>query len=190
MSQPIIFDVETQHAFDEVDHNSRKLKVSVVGVYDYANQEFKTYREKDLPELFNKFERASLLIGFNIRKFDLEVLSPYYLGNIFQFPMFDILEEVNKILGFRIALDDLARATLGAKKSGHGFLAIDYFRKGEWDKLEKYVLQDVKITRDLFEYLKTNGKLFFQTASGKKEIPIVFTEKMTKSSPVSLSLPF
>lgn len=190
MNSPIIFDVETQHSFQEAGNDVRKLKVSVAGMYDYGTDTYTAYREAHLAEFFNKLEHASYLIGFNIKKFDLPVLSSYYIGNIAQFQTLDILEEVEKKLGYRIALNDLARTTLGTQKIGHGFLAIDYFHKGEWEKLEKYCLSDVRITKELFEYAKANRKLYFSTPAGKKEIPLIFPEKGKKPATVSLSLPF
>lgn len=190
MSYPIIFDLETQHTFQEVKYDHKKLKVSVVGIYDYASDEYKVYRENEIGQLFPRFEKASYLIGFNINKFDLPVLSPYYLGNLGQFATLDMLDEVEKSLGHRVALDDLARATLGHKKSGHGLLAIEYFRKGEWDKLTSYCLDDVKITRELFEYGKKYKKVSFMAASGLKDIPVKFIKDVAQSSSVSLSLPF
>jgi DEAD/DEAH box helicase domain-containing protein len=189
MGSPIVLDLETQYSFQEVGFDHRKLKVSVVGIYDYKDKIYRTFRENQLLKLFNLLEHASLLVGFNIKKFDLPVLSPYYVGNIMQFPILDILEEVEKVLGFRAALDDLARATLGVKKSGHGFLAIDYFRSGEWEKLERYCLHDVQMTKDLYEFGKKEGKLFFQTYRGKREIPVTFGVNKDNTS-VSLSLPF
>lgn len=190
MSHPIVFDIETQFTFQEVKYDHKKLKVSVVGIYDYANDEYRIYRENELGELFPRFERASYLIGYNINKFDLPVLSPYYLGNLGQFATLDMLDEVERSLGHRVALDDLARATLGTKKSGHGLLAIEYFRKGEWEKLKSYCLDDVKITRELFEYGKKHGKLSLLAASGLKDIPVKFEREIVGSTSVSLSLPF
>ena len=189
MAQPIVFDVETQHAFQEVGHNLKKLKISVVGMFDYDADEYEVYTEKDLNEFFTRVEHASFLIGFNINHFDLPVLSPYYLGDIRQFETFDILEEVEKSIGFRVALDDLARMTLGSKKSGHGFTAINYFRTGQWEKLKKYCLEDVRITKDLYEFGKKNGKLKFQTNKGSRDIPVNFKERKAKTDSVSLSLP-
>ncbi|MBI4991359.1 ribonuclease H-like domain-containing protein [Candidatus Gottesmanbacteria bacterium] len=190
MSYPVVLDLETQHSFQEVGFDHRKLKVSVVGVYDYGKDEYKIYRENELGKLFTMLEHTPLIIGFNINKFDLPVLSPYYVGDVLQFRTLDILEEVEKFLGFRVALDDLARATLGIKKSGHGFLAIDYFLNGDWEKLEKYCLSDVKVTKELYEFGKKEGKLYFQTAKGKKEIKVSFNNNSTSKSAVSLSLPF
>lgn len=190
MAHPIVLDLETQHKFQDVGYDVKKLKVSVVGVYDYATAQYKIYREEKLPHLFPVLEHASQIIGFNIRKFDLPVLAPYYLGNVEQFHMLDILEEIEKKLGHRLALDDVVRATLGVKKSGHGLLAIEYFRDGLWKELEDYCLSDVKITKELFEYGKQHGKLYYETHRGKREIPVRFQQLRQEPTAVSLSLPF
>lgn len=187
---PIVIDIETKHSFQEVGYDFKKLEISVVGTYDYELNEYKAYFEKELPELFKRLEHTSLIIGFNTNKFDLPVLSPYYIGNITQFPSLDLLEEVESYLGFRVALDDLARATLNTKKSGHGFLAINYYKSGELEKLKQYCLDDVKITKELYEYGRNNKKIFFNTAKGIKEIPVKFEKKSKSQNHVSLSLPF
>jgi hypothetical protein len=46
------------------------------------------------------------------------------------------------------------------------------------------------MTKDLYEFGKKEGKLFFQTYSGKREIPISFNNIKNNNSTVSLSLPF
>src|SRR3989338_4636878 len=188
--KPIIIDVETKHSFQEVGYDHKKLKVSVVGTYDYGLNEYKVYFEKELPELFKRLEHASVVIGFNTNKFDLPVLSPYYIGDITQFPSLDLLEEVEKFLGFRVALDDLARATLNVKKSGHGFMAINYYRTGEMEKLKAYCLDDVKITKELYEFGLKNKKVLFNTSKGMREITVKFEITSKPQNHVSLSLPF
>lgn len=190
MSYPIVLDLETQNKFQDVGYDVKKLKVSVVGVFDYATQQYKIYREDELSKLFPVLEHASEIIGFNIRKFDLPVLAPYYLGNVEQFHMLDILEEIEKALGHRLALDDVVRSTLGLKKTGHGLLAIDYFRDGKWKELEEYCLSDVKITKEIYEYGKQHGKLYYETHRGKREIPVRFQQLKQEPTAVSLSLPF
>ncbi|MBI2617263.1 ribonuclease H-like domain-containing protein [Candidatus Gottesmanbacteria bacterium] len=189
MSFPIVLDLETQKSFYEVGYNPKKLKVSVVGIYDYATDEYRIYREEKLSELFHRLENASLIIGFNIDKFDLLVLEPYYVGSITQFKTLDILVEVEKALGHRLALDDLVKTTLNLHKSGHGLLALEYFAKGEWEKLEKYCLDDVRITRKLYEFGKREKKLLYNTHKGITEFPVTFDVENT-SQAVSLSLPF
>lgn len=190
LHNPIILDLETQHSFQEVGSDPKKLKVSVVGIYEYATNQYLTFKENELAQLFPKLEKASQLVGFNINRFDLPVLAPYYVGKMAQFRTLDMLEEVEKVLGFRVALDDLARATLDTKKSGHGFLAIEYFRNGEWEKLINYCLSDVRLTRELYEYGLKNSKLYFNDYRGKKEIAVNFEKENKEDSAVSLSLPF
>ena len=191
MNTGLVIDCETQYTFQEVGLNPSKLKISVVGAFDYKNNEYRCYREKELPELFRAMEHAEKIIGFNIRKFDLPVMSPYYLGDLGQFTVIDLLEMVEKSLGHRVSLDHLAQSTLGTKKSGHGFLAIEYFRKGEWDKLEKYCLDDVVITKNLYEFALKNQKLHYQNFSGKViDIPIILSGSPENARTVSLSLPF
>lgn len=190
MSSPIVFDIETQFKFDEVGYDHKKLKVSVVGIYDYGTDEYLTFLESELPNLFSRFEHASYLIGFNSNKFDLAVLAPYYVGNIYQFASLDLMEEVAKSLGFRLALDDLVRATLGLKKSGHGLLALEYYRNGEMEKLRSYCLDDVKLTKEIFEFGKKEGYLYYLNNKGKQKIPVNFVLNQEKVKSVSLSIPF
>ena len=190
MSQPIVIDIETQHSFREVNYDYSKLKISVVGLYNYTTDRYQAFRENNLNDLFKIMEHASQIIGFNIKKFDLAVLAPYYLGNLKQFEIVDILELVEKSLGFRLSLDSIARTTLGVKKSGHGFLAINYFQEGDWEKLEGYCLDDVKITKDLYDFLKKNGKLMYQAKSGVRDVRINLEDIDKKGGSISLSLPF
>lgn len=187
--QPIVLDIETQNLFTDVGYDHKKLKVSVVGIYDYLSGKYEAFLENELNKLFPRLEHTSMLIGFNINKFDLPVLSPYYVGDISKIPTLDILDEVHKKLGFRIALDDLARATLGIKKEGHGLKAIEYFKNGEMEKLRDYCLSDVKITRELYEYGKKEGKLYFQDVHAKREIPVAWNNIAGKTNNIDLTLP-
>lgn len=188
MASPIVFDVETQKVFQEVDGETDKLRVSVVGIYNYEDNSYKSYFEKDLPKLFPLFEKASLLIGFNIKKFDLEVLKPYYVGNLTKFPALDLMDGVQKSLGKRIALDDLVKGTLNQRKEGHGFLAINYFREGRFDKLAKYCLSDVRLTKELYEYGRKNKRVYYFGPYGKVEIKVNWEVKQ-ESNDINLTLP-
>lgn len=186
---PIVLDIETQNILSDVNYDHKKLKVSVVGIYDYGSQAYESFFENELNKLFKKLEHASLIIGFNINKFDLPVLSSYYIGDIFKIPSLDILEDVRKSLGMRISLDDIARATLNKKKDGHGLLAINYFREGKLDKLREYCLSDVKITRELYEFGKREKKLFFGNLQGRREINVNWDNIEKADSNIDLTLP-
>lgn len=189
MSAPIVLDLETKYRFQDVNRDLTKLGISVVGIYDYDRDVYECYREFELTKLFPRLESASSIIGFNIRSFDLPVLVPYYVGNIQKLPMLDLLDDIEKFLGFRIALDELAKHTLGTKKTGHGLLAIEYFKQGEWDKLKDYCLSDVKITKELYEYGKKEGKIFYQDNKGKREIKVNWN-LVSQTQDIPLTLPW
>jgi DEAD/DEAH box helicase domain-containing protein len=157
----VVFDVETKKAFDEVGgYYPEKLGVSVSGVWHGGI--LRGFREEEFGEMFKIFERADRIVGFNSIDFDMAALKPYYLGNLLKFPNFDILQKVEEKVGYRVKLDALAKETLGVQKGGNGLDAITYYHNGEWDKLTKYCLQDVAITKDLYEYGLKNSELRFK----------------------------
>lgn len=162
----VVFDVETKKAFDEVGgYYPEKLGVSVSGVWygeEGSQGTLRGFREEEFSEMFKIFETADRIVGFNSIDFDMAALKPYYLGDLLKLPNFDILQEVEKKVGHRVKLDAIAKETLGIQKSGNGLDAITYFHNNEWDKLTKYCLQDVEITRDLYLHAKKTGELKFK----------------------------
>ena len=166
MKDHIVFDIETQHEFSEVGGRNypHLLKVSVIGCYSYKQDKFLVFEEKEIPEFEKMLKEASLLIGFNTKFFDYPVLQPYLKElDLKSIPACDIMEDVTLVLGHRLSLDSIAQATLNAQKSGNGLDAIRYFREGNMEALKKYCLDDVRITRDIFEYGKTHGKLLYNS---------------------------
>lgn len=172
MSQLIVLDLETKYSFRDAGSDPSKLGVSCVGFYNYKNNKFTAFMEDELFRLFPILEKASLIIGFNIENFDFPALNPYYIGNLTNLPTLDLLVEIKNNLGRRLPLDELAGETLGVKKSGHGLQAIDYYNEGKFDKLKKYCLDDVKITRDLYEYGKKYKKIYFRGRRGRESIVV------------------
>lgn len=188
---PLVLDLETKHTFREYD-DAQKLGISVVGIYDYSDRQGYVYRENDLRKLFPKLEKASYIIGYNSRSFDLQVLQAYYPGDVEKLPQFDILDDIKRILGKRIGLNDAAFATLNEKKTGHGLMAIDYYKEGKWDELEKYCLDDVMVTKRLFEYGVNHDEIFFMNETGKVPIRVNWKRYMEEegADETALTLPF
>jgi DEAD/DEAH box helicase domain-containing protein len=159
----VVFDIETKNAFSDVGGRDalEKLDVSVVGVYDYEDGKLSVYEEADFAKLAERISRKPLLVGFNSKKFDIPVLQKYMPFDLRKIPHLDILEEVAKALGHRVSLDSIARATLGAGKSGSGLEAIKLWREGRLEELKRYCLDDVRITREIFEFGASHGELFY-----------------------------
>lgn len=179
MSREVVFDIETQNTYQEVGaRDNALLKVSLVGAYFYSTDSYEAFTEAELPKLWASFERAERLIGYNTHGFDLPVLAKYYPGDVRKFASLDLMAEIEKHLGFRVKLDDVAQATLGIGKSGNGLQAVEYFRTGDMEKLKEYCLQDVKVTRLLYEFGRDHGKLFYVDRLGRRlEIPVDFKIK-------------
>lgn len=190
----LVFDVETKKAFDEVGgFYPEKLGVSIIGSYfrdDEENlEEYKGYREENFREFWKKLERADLVVGFNILNFDYPALRPYYTGSFSQFPSLDIMVEMEKYLGHRIGLDAVAKETLGIQKNGHGLDAITYYHEGDWERLEKYCLQDVKVTKELYDYGVKNKVLRFKNKwNNLIEVPVDFEKYAVKQATIQTTL--
>lgn len=182
----IVLDLETQKAFDEVGGRGKNhlLKVSVCGIYDYSTDRYQIFEERELPRLSPLLQTADQIIGFNIKDFDFEVLRPYLNFDIYQVPYCDLLQEIEKVLGHRISLDSVAQGTVGSGKSGNGKQAILYFRNGRMDLLKKYCLDDVKITRQIYEYALKNQKLFYKDFFKTQEINIKLSEAVPRQGVV------
>ncbi len=188
MSREVVFDIETQNTFDEVGAlGTRGLKVSVVGVYEYEHDRYSTFTEEELPKLWSIFEHADRVIGYNSRSFDIPVLNNYYRGDLSKLPQLDLLEVIKERLGFRLKLDDLAKGTLGTAKSGHGLQAVEWYKLGEIEKIKQYCLDDVRITRDIYEYAQKFKKLRYPDLGQTREFAILLPE-MPKMAQVSLNL--
>ncbi len=188
---PIVLDLETKFTFRQYD-NPRKLGVSIAAIFDYADNSPKVFLENELSKLFPRLENASYVIGYNIKNFDIPVLQGYYPGRVANFSVFDILEDIKQKLGRRLALNDIIVATLGKKKTGHGLLAIEYYQQGEWEKLKKYCLDDVMLTKELFEYGVKHKEIYYLNEKGKVKITVDWGKYLTtdKSSDIPLTLPF
>lgn len=181
MGEKLIFDVETQREFNEVEGRKPELLgVSVCGVYSYENDRYEAYLEADLStKLALRLQAAELLIGFNIRRFDLPVLQPYLPYPITTLPVLDIMEEMVKNLGHRVSLESIAQATLGRGKSGSGLDALRWFKEGRFDLITKYCLDDVKLTKEVYDYGKEHGRLFVASrfSDEKLQVPVFWPER-------------
>lgn len=177
MRREIVLDIETQNTFQDVGaYNPSLLSISLIGCYFYETDTFESFLEGDLPKLWPRLERADRVIGYNLFGFDYPCMQRYYTGDLMKIPTIDIMLEIEKRIGHRVKLDDVAHATLGIGKSGHGLQAVEFWRNGEIDKLRDYCLQDVRITRDVYEYALDNQKVFYFDRMGEKRdvaMPIV-----------------
>jgi len=190
----ITLDVETKQTFDQVGgYFPDRLGISFVGVNvrDRAGDEgqMHSFFEEDLDELFPLLEKADVLIGYNIDGFDIPALAPYYTGEIDTLPTLDIMDRIKKSFGHRIALDSVAKETLGVGKSGNGLDAIEYYKTHQLEKLKEYCLQDVRVTRDVYDYGLKHGKVVFRNKWSRLiECPVDFSFTPKKNAGIQMAL--
>src|SRR5690606_15374716 len=104
--------------------------------------------------------------------FDLPLLNKYYPGDLSKIPQLDILKKIKESYGRRMKLDQIAEGTLGANKSAHGIQATVWWKNGEYDKVIQYCIDDVKITKDVYDYARANNKLIFKEGGELITIPL------------------
>ena len=171
----LVLDLETQKSFKEVGKSRlEKLKISVAGVYDYVTDHYQCYEERELMVFEKRLREADLVIGFNIRRFDMPVLAPYLFSSVADIPVLDLLDDIEKARGHRASLDSIAGPTLKQHKSGNGADALVLFKEGKMDELKRYCLEDVRLTKEIFEYGCREGKVLFTSNWDYKtyEIPV------------------
>ncbi len=188
----IVFDIETSNIFQDVASNDPvALDMSVCCIYDYETDKYSSYTKETLSDLWPILEKADLLIGFNSDHFDIPILNKYYSGDLTKIKSLDLLSEVKKSLGRRIKLDTIAEATLNKNKSGHGLEAVVWWRNGEKQKVIDYCIDDVRITKDVYEYALKNKLLKYKDGKEIKDIKLDTTKWDKKDdSAMTFTLPF
>lgn len=173
----IVFDIETRNIFQDLGTNKAEdLDISIVGIYDYETAKYESFSQEEFDKMWPYFQNAEQLITFSGEHFDIPLLNKYYkkagLGDLKTIRSLDVLKEIKTQYGRRMKLDQIANGTFGINKSGDGLQAVTWWRQGEVDKIRKYCLDDVKITKDVYEFAMKSKKLMFKEGPFIKEIKL------------------
>jgi len=191
MKPLIVYDLETKKTFAEVNgpDKVKQLEVSFLGLYSYTQNKYFSFYEADLPKLEQILlvERPTV-IGFNQIHFDNEAIQPYFRHlNMQSLPQVDILDDIHRTLGFRMKLESVAQATLGEGKSGSGLDAIRYYREGNFAALSKYCLDDVRITKDIYDYGCLHGYILYTSGGNSYRMKVTWSEAATIGQQLQLA---
>lgn len=170
-----VLDIETRFSADEVGGWNRadRMGVSIACLWDSGEEAMFDYEQDDMDELVARLKEFDLVIGFNHIKFDYAVLGGLHPFPFRSLPNLDLLVEVNNRLGYRVKLDNIASATLGAGKSADGLMALKWWKEGRLDLITEYCRQDVAVTRDVYLFGREHGHVFFTNKAGQKvRLPI------------------
>ena len=207
----LVFDLETQRSAQDVGgwQNIPEMKMSVGVIWDSRDEKYHFYYHDDAIALYEHLISGPLVIGYNHIGFDYPVVSGYFpkgperekaLNQMNSAANFDLLIDIRALIGKRIKLDSVARATLNTGKSADGLLALKWYQEylaGETEKLQMiadYCKMDVQVTRDVYLYGRDKGNiLYVDKTLGLKTIAVDWSgdkkieEIKPDASPVQLS---
>lgn len=156
------FDLETQYLFQEVGGRSNisKLKIAVAGTF--CNGQHKFFEESQANDLFEELNKADLIVGYNLIRFDYPVLEPY-LGrekiDLLKSKTFDIMLELGSLGVPWISLNELCKLNNIQTKIEDTMKIPKMWREGKYKEVREYLLNDLKITESIFNHCKKTGQI-------------------------------
>ena len=168
----VYFDLETQRTANDVGGWDKKHEMGMsIGVtYSSRDQAYEIFPENRAEALIKRLQRADLVVGYNVLRFDYDVLMGYTILDLREnLITLDLLAEIEKIAGHRLKLEDVAQGTLGVGKTAEGLDAIRWWREGRILDIAKYCCFDVKATRLVHEFGVQHKEIFYHDRSGRKQ---------------------
>jgi hypothetical protein len=156
------------------------MGISVIGAYDYWTERYRVFTAAGNGGGFDEFrmlvDEADLVVGFNSLKFDNKLCA----ANAITVPdekSYDILREMWRAAGLDpdifnfkthlgFGLDDTAKANFGLGKTGEGGLAPVLWQLGCYGQVIDYCLEDVRLTKRLFDRIMRDGYLLNPRKAG------------------------
>lgn len=184
MIDHVVVDVEIAHTIEETPGGwdaTDRLGVAVVCLWEYRTQRMRVYGPDDVERLRERLLKADRISGYNIWNFDFPVvwginkrlwtdgcdlnitnikaaLGPKcndLLRRIWIAQQFDPNRWQAGMGGAK--LDDIAGATIGARKIGCGGDAPKVYQSGNIQSVVNYCADDVAIERDLTDFVDRYG---------------------------------
>ncbi|UCF68342.1 MAG: DUF1998 domain-containing protein, partial [Acidobacteriota bacterium] len=171
----LFFDVETLRGAEEVGGwgHIADMGLALAVVLEAREGRFETFWERDVERLFERLAGADRVVGFNVERFDLAVLSGYIGRRVKNIRTLDLLKRIRDRLGFRLGLGHLVEQTLGVAKTADGLQSLQWVREGRFDEIERYCRDDVMLTAALWAYGRQHGYVLFRNRDGLKvRIPV------------------
>lgn len=148
------------------DH--KNMGISVICAYDYVDDRYRVFCKDNFKEFQKLCTERNCLVSFNGIGFDNKVLKEngiivpenrcydilvqVWIGDNLK-PMFEYPSHIG------YGLDAICAANFDERKTGHGALAPVQWQKGEIGDVIDYCINDVKLTKDLLDYIIRYGAI-------------------------------
>lgn len=166
MSSELIFDIETTGIDDFLTLDGLRA-IHCIGVSDPEGKQQVLYGPDEIERGLEVLSSADVLIGHNILGFDIPAITKLY-PDWQHGELYDTLV-LSRLVHPDLANDDWAKGEAGIPKNLRGLHSLeawghrldchkgDYGKQESWDKftpeMGDYCVQDVEVTRRLYEYL-------------------------------------
>lgn len=179
-ARAITYDVEILRPIPERDGKadweyarSGRCGISSTVLYDTGTGRYHVYDLHTISKLIEHLNEADVLIGFNNIEFDKRVVESVGKDTLWP-PQVDILHEFRsnfslKRGGWKLGM--VCERTLGIGKTGDGESAPKLASQGRWGELFDYNLNDVHLTRLLFNHVQEHG---WVVAPDNVRVPLEF----------------
>lgn len=167
-----VFDLEIASPVEECPNGWAGARrgecgVSALVVWDTSTERYHLYDASTLEQAVEHLNAADQIVTWNGRDFDVPIIEAL-TGSTITTKHIDLLEMVWQALrtkqkGYKLGA--VAYRTLGLTKNGEGESAPSLVKQDRWAELFDYALNDVHITRRLWEHIKKN--LFIIDVNGE-----------------------
>lgn len=160
----IYFDIEIAVPIEDLpggwnDAREGEAGVSCVCLFDTETGRYHVYDEYTIQKCIDHLNSADLIVSFNGKGFDVPALEGYTGCEIFP-DHYDILDEIWKATGKKVKgyrLGEVCLRTCGLEKTDTGEHAPVLYQQNRYGELIDYCINDVHITKGLFEWILKNG---------------------------------
>lgn len=171
MGKVVVFDLETRlDTKDLSPHDEKhgwellregKGGISALVIYDYQEDWCYIYDEHSIDSAVAHLEYADVVIGYFSAKFDVPVIEGIIGRKLRLKTHIDIYTEIAEASAKKghvgrkgdFTLDTVAKRCLGQGKISSGKMVSHLFKERRFAEIFNYCAHDVKITRDVFNYI-------------------------------------
>jgi DEAD/DEAH box helicase domain-containing protein len=165
-----VFDIETYSPSESEKIDTDEFRTSVIGAYYSWTDSYVAFLEEDAEYFTQTLQKADVIVGYNHIWFDLPVLQKYSHYDLLGLPNYDIMVEIEKKLGFKPKLNDIAKANLGEFKTDSYEQFKNYYKDKNWEPLIDYCMNDVRLTKDLFDMVLSQNPIKYNDLLDTKEV--------------------
>jgi len=175
MPRILIFDLETRKDAKELCPSDEeqgwdllregKGGVSSLIIWDNIDDRIHLFDDHSLLTAARYLESADLIVSYYGTKFDIPVIEGLIGRKLALKSHYDIYVEIAAASTKRgiiprkgdLKLDSVGHRCLGRGKNGNGGDVINLVKSGKYADIFEYCLQDVYLTRDVFEFICTHN---------------------------------